>query len=191
MWRNSMRVGALAKFADGMFGRAARRPMLVDRSGPRKPYRRVLVAVDGSEHSVACIAQACAFAPDADMVVVFALDYGLENRLRYADVAEQEIRDLRMQRHEQAYERLNLMLAAAGVQPGRVVRIVEHAYAPRLILDTEKKFLVDLLVIGADSASLLRRLFFRGVAAQVLPRVRCDVLIVPQLPPLPALPPAV
>lgn len=187
MWRNTMRPGALARLADGMLARfaygmpgsALRQAALVRRAGPRKPYRRVLVAVDGSEHSVKCIAAARAFAPEADMVVVFALDYGLENRLRYADVAEDKIRDLRMQRHEQAYDRLNLMLAAAGVHPGRVVRIVEHAYAPRLILDTERQFLADLLVIGRGGASLLRRVFFRGVTMEVLAGARCDVLLVP------------
>ena len=187
MWRNTMRSGGLARLADGMLARLAQgrlggmppRAALVRGAGPCKAYRRVLVAVDGSEQAVACIAAARAFAPDADMVVVFALDYGLENRLRYADVAEEKIRDLRMQRHERAYDRLNLMLAAAGVQPCKVVRIVEHGYAPRLILDTEQQFLADLLVIGRGSASFLQRVFFRGVAVGVLAGARCVALLVP------------
>lgn len=143
------------------------------------PYRRVLVAVDGSPVSLACIAQARSMAPQADMVVVHALDNAQEHRMLRAGLSEEQIRESRIQHHEDAFERLNLLLERAGVAPHEVVKVVENAYAPHLILDTEKSFQADLLVVGRSSASLLRRFFFRAVAPQVLAGAQCDVLLVP------------
>ncbi|HJV75719.1 MAG TPA: universal stress protein [Noviherbaspirillum sp.] len=142
-------------------------------------YRRVLVAVDGSPASIACIEQARRLAPAADMVVVHALDNVQEHRLLRAGLSEEQIRESRIQHHEETFDRLNFLLERAGVAPHEVVKVVENAYAPQLILDTEKSFRADLLVVGRSSASLLRRLFFRAVAPQVLAKARCDVLLVP------------
>lgn len=181
----------LGQEADTWFGngtarrllRAASDPVLIVKREPEANYRRVLVAVDGSDRSIACIKQARMLAPDADMVVVSALDYALEDRLRSVDVPEEKIRDIRVQRHEEALDRLNAVLSDAGIPHQQVVKIVEHAHAPKLILDMERQFLIDLLVIGRSSASLLRRCFFRSVTSQVLAQARCDVLVVPTLQP--------
>lgn len=145
----------------------------------RAEYRRVLVAVDGSQTSVSCIEQARAIAPAADMVVVHALADTQERRMLRAGLAEEQIRESRIQHHEQAYDRINLLLEHAGVAPAEVVKVVENAYAPSLILETEKSFRADLLIVGRSSAPLLRRFFFRAVAPQVLAGAQCDVLIVP------------
>jgi nucleotide-binding universal stress UspA family protein len=154
-------------------------PVLFVKRKPDSVYRRVLVAVDGSAHSAACIEQARAIAPDADMVVVWALDHALEDRLRYADASEEKIREYRIRRHEKALDRLNALLANAGVPSHRVVKIVERGYAPKLILDTEREFLIDLLVIGRSDASFLKRCFFQSVSPLVVEKARSDVLVVP------------
>ena len=162
--------------------RKSRVPVLIPgRRGDsrRAEYRRVLVAVDGSMTSIACLEQARERASAADMVVVHALDDAPERSMLREGLSEEQIRESRIQHHEQAFDRINQLLEHAGVAPNEVVKVVEIAYAPQLILDTEKSFRADLLVVGRSSAPLLRRFFFRAVAPQVLARARCDVLIVP------------
>ncbi len=158
-------------------------PVLVIKRETGAGYRRVLVAVDCSSTSVACIEQARALAPVADMVVVHALEDAPSNHVLHGNMSDEQLQELRVQHHEQAYDRLNLLLAGAGIAPHEVVKVVENGYAPALILDAEKKFHIDLLVVGRSSASLLRRFFFRAVAPQVLARARCDVLVVPAVQP--------
>lgn len=157
-------------------------PMLIagiQREPGQTQYRRVLVAVDGSPASLDCIEQARRIAPTADMVLVHALDNARNHHMLRAGLSEEQIQESRIQHHEDAFERLNFLLERAGVAPHEVVKVVENAYPPDLILDTEKSFRADLLVVGRSSASLLRRFFFRAVAPQVLAGAHCDVLLVP------------
>lgn len=187
-WIMALIPGSGAWFRAGMMQhvlqmlRKPRSPVLIagqGREAGQPQYRCVLVAVDGSPASVSCIAQARSMAPAADMVVVHALDNAREHRMLRAGLSEEQIRESRIQHHEDAFEQLNFLLEQAGVAPHEVVKVVEDAYAPHLILDTEKSFQADLLVVGRSSASLLRRFFFRAVAPQVLAGAQCDVLLVP------------
>lgn len=156
-------------------------PLLVVRDGAtaQLSYQRVLVAVDGSPTSVACLAKARELAPSADMAVVHALDDSQEKVSLRERLPEEQIEARRIQHHEQAVDRLDLLLADAAIPPHETVRIVENAYAPQLILETAWHFRADLLVVGLSSAPWLRRVFFRPVAPQVLARSPCDVLLVP------------
>ena len=141
-------------------------------------YRRVLVAVDGSPASIACIKQARRMAPAADMVVVHALDNLRERRLLRAGLSEEQIRELRIQHHEETFDRLNFLLEQAGVAPHEVVKVVENAYAPHLILDTEKSYRADLLVVGCRGLSGLGRLLLGSTTAAMLHHARCPVAVI-------------
>lgn len=155
----------------------ANTPVLIAKSDPTRPYRRVLVALDCSEHSGNCIEYAKWLAPDAEIVVAHAIDDTREKRDRHV-ANDEKLRELCIKRHEAALDRIHAILEKSNISPHRVVTAVERAYAPKFILDMELKFSADLLVIGCEVKSRFRRLFFGGITSQVLARSRCDVLIV-------------
>ncbi len=154
-------------------------PVLIVKSDPKKPYRRVLVAVGASDSAATCIEQAHAIAPDAEMVVVFAMDHALGGKTRFSEASDDRLREARVRQHEDALDRINVLLERCNIRQQQVVKVVEYGYAPKLILDKEQEFDADLLVIGRSAKSRFRRLFFGDITSQVLARSRGDVLVIP------------
>jgi nucleotide-binding universal stress UspA family protein len=154
-------------------------PVLIVKGDPRTPYRRVLVAIDGSESSISHVRQAHALAPDAELIVAHAMDRSLENRERFAEAFDDTLRELRMRQHEEVLNRIHDVIDKCDIPQQQVVKVVEYGHAPKFILDKEQEFLADLVVIGKSQRSRFKRLFFGAVTSQVLARAQCDVLIVP------------
>ncbi|WP_165973692.1 universal stress protein [Paucimonas lemoignei] len=149
------------------------------KNAPRKPYRRVLIAVDGSGNSDCQIRQAHELAPDAELIVVHAMDHYQGNRAGFSNAFDDELRELRIRQHERALDMMTRLLENCGVPLRKAVKVAEFGHAPELILDKERQFAADLVVIGQASKSWFRRLFFGGTTSRILARTQCDVLIVP------------
>ncbi|WP_158592256.1 universal stress protein [Noviherbaspirillum sedimenti] len=155
------------------------RPVLIVKKDSEKPYRRVVVAVDGTDSACAHIQQAYALAPDAELILVHAMAHSPANSGRCDETFDDRFRQMRMRQHEDALNRINDLLERCGVPQQQVVKVAEFGYAPKLILDSEMTFAADLLVIGRSSSSRFRRIFFGSVTSQILVKSRSDVLVVP------------
>lgn len=158
------------------------RPLLVVRQIPHEPYRRVLVPVDFSARSLAALQLARTVAPQADLILLHAFEVPFEGKLRLAGVEDEEVHSLRVAAKRSAIERLNDLVAAAGLEDAGVRRIVLHADPTTLILEQEQEQDCDLIVIGKHGQSMLEDMLLGSVTKHVLARASADVLVADRSP---------
>jgi nucleotide-binding universal stress UspA family protein len=158
--------------------RTCKRPVLVVKRPPEASYRRVLVPVDFSPHSIAALKMAMLIAPDADIMVVHGSAVAFEGVLRQAGVVEDEIDRYRTQSQHQALSGLNTVIDQVSDGSHRIFRAVEHEDAVRLILAKEESFKADLIVIGKHGKTIVEEMLLGSVTRRILSDSKSDVLIV-------------
>ncbi|WP_084162415.1 HAD-IC family P-type ATPase [Methylocaldum szegediense] len=172
-WRDFL----LGTTADRLL-RTCKRPVLVVKRRPDAPYRRVLVPVDFSPHSVAALKMAMRIAPDADIMVVHGSAVAFEGVLQDAGVVEDDIDNYRAQSQRQALSGLNSLIDEVSDGSHRIFRVVEHENAARLILAKEESFKADLIVIGKHGKTIVEEMLLGSVTRRILSDSKSDVLIV-------------
>lgn len=158
------------------------RPLLVVRQIAHEPYRRVLVPVDFSPRSLASLRLARAVAPQADLILLHAFEVPFEGKLRVAGVDEDALSGLRIAAKREATERMNALIADAGLDEMLVRRIVLHGEPTTLILEQEQEQDCDLIVIGKRGQGMLEDMLLGSVTRHVLARTDADVLVGDRLP---------
>ncbi len=162
--------------------RVCKRPVLVVKRPPQAGYRRVLVAVDFSPHSIAALKVAMLVAPNAKITVVHASSVPFEGKLWQAGVLEDEIELYRSRARRQALSRINTLIEEIGGAEHRLLRAVEHGDAPGVILAREKMVSADLIVMGKRGQSMFEEMLLGSVTRHILADSKCDVLIVQEPP---------
>jgi len=158
--------------------RKSRVPVLIVKRKPEGAYRQALVPVDFSAHSRAALALAARLAPGAELSLVHAFEVPLEGKLQFAGVADEEIYRYRRQARDEAQAAMEAMIAQAAVGD-RATRLIEHAYAPTLIPETERRIGADLIAMGKHGKDALEELLLGSVTLRALAAAQCDVLVVP------------
>ena len=177
---NPLRDLILGTTAERLLKRC-RRPALVVKRPPQEDYRRVLVPMDFSRHSLASLRMAMKIAPEAEITVLHAFDAPFEGKLWLAGVSDEQIHRYRLQAQQQALARIDGLLRESG-DPYRCSRSVEHGDAAPLILAREAELGADLIVIGKHGQPVLEELLIGSVTRHVLSDSKCDVLVVHEHP---------
>ncbi len=162
--------------------RKSRRPMLVSRLEAGAAYRRVMVPVDFSVHSIAALRFAQQIAPGADLLVFHAYDHPYASDLNPSPVPDQAIEQYHAARREQALsnmENLRDKIVAAGT---KATLHVECGDAKALIAAKAGELGADLIVLGKHGRSFTGELFLGGVTRHTVARAQCDVTVVPEYP---------
>lgn len=160
------------------------RPVLIVKKVPKGPYRRVLVPVDFSGVGRRALALAARVAPDATFHLLHACDVQLEQTLRRAGAADEDVERYREQRLETAKRELQRFVresvpeAPSGPGPASITQIVEPGHPASVVSDVARRRRDDLIVIGTHGRSGLPHLLVGSVAERVLREARCDVLAV-------------
>lgn len=152
-------------------------PVLVVKQAPHEPYRRVLVPVDFSAHSLRAIAQARRIAPAAEIVLLHAFEVPFEGHLRYASVDEDTISHYRVVARQEATERLEALRLEAALAPESCHTLVQHGDAAVRIIDQEQEQDCDLIVMGKHGESALEDLLLGSVTKHVLAESQSDILV--------------
>ncbi|HQZ02350.1 MAG TPA: universal stress protein [Thauera sp.] len=158
--------------------RKTRRSLLVVKQIAHETYRRVLLPVDFSPRSVEALHRAYTVAPQAELVLLHAFEVPFEGKLRYAGVDEGAISGLRIQAKRDATAKMNELVAAAGVDEGRVRRLVLHGEPTAQILAQEQEQDCDLIVIGKRGLGLFEELLLGSVTKHILAQSTADVLVI-------------
>mgnify|MGYP001025987001 FL=1 len=161
----------------GRLLRTLRRPVLVVRQVPRGPYHAVLVPVDFSPWSLAAIALARRFAPEATLTLLHVYQVPFEGNLRLAGVEDERIQSHRIAAQQMAHARLHDLAAASGLAPGSYRAVTVHGDAAPRILEQEEEQDADLIVMGKQGLGAVEELLLGSVAKHVLTESHCDVLI--------------
>jgi len=157
--------------------RKCTRPLLVVKQIPRGPYRRVLVPVDFSPRSLAAIGLARAVAPHAELVLVHAFEVPFEGKLRFAGVDDDVIHGYRVAARRAATDRMNGLIADAGLPEASVRRVIVHGDPSSSILEQEQEHDCDLVAIGKHGQHVLEELLLGSVTKHVLAQSAADVLV--------------
>lgn len=162
--------------------RKCKGPVLVAKRPPQGAYKRVLVPVDFSPHSVAALGMAMLVAPSAEIMAIHAFEVPFDGKLWLAGVADEVIQQHRIHARQQALSSIDALIKDHGGDPYRFYRTVEHGDPSPLILAKEKELGTDLIVIGKHGRSIVEETLLGSVTRHVLSNAKSDVLVVYERP---------
>jgi nucleotide-binding universal stress UspA family protein len=148
--------------------------VLVVRRQPRAGYRKVLAAVDFSNHSVHAVERALAWCPDADITAIFAVPSRWDPALTEAGLFDVELAAARTSRLSKATERME-EFAARWL--GRIKPLVVDGPPHTAIDESVRRRGADLVVVANRGAGATKMVLLGTVADGVLEAMPCDVLV--------------
>jgi len=152
-------------------------PLLVVRSRPRTPYRRVTVAVDFSPSSRRALETAAALFPEAEATLFHAFDTPYPAR---AGVDRAQALDTG---HELARREAETFLQGSVLPDGwraRMQMSLQHGDAALLMHERSLARPDELVVVGTQRRGALIGLLIGSVAQRILELSEGDVLVVPR-----------
>jgi nucleotide-binding universal stress UspA family protein len=171
---NPLRDAILGTTAERLAGRC-KAPILVVRAPPQAEYRNVLVALDLEPGSAALVEAAVRIAPGALIGGAHAYDVPFEGMLQRAGVGTQVIDRYRIDVARKARAEIESIGAAAGA--AGIMPIIERAHPARHIVDSQRSFNADLVVIGKRRRTAVESVLLGSVTRHVLADAEADVLV--------------
>lgn len=154
--------------------RGSKVPVLVVKSRPRGPYRRVMVASDFSESSRTALTTALMIFPAADVSLFHAYDVLYESFLDDKMTAREEYA-------QSARREGEAFLTSTPMAASKQIPIVcEYGSPAALLRDHTQDLSVDLVVAGTHGRGRVAELFLGSVAQALLSSVPGDIMIVPR-----------
>lgn len=147
---------------------------LIVRRQPRVPYRKVVAAVDFSQHSRAAVDRALALLPQADVTVLYSLPSRFDPVLREAGLFHEEVQASRAERMRRAADRMTDFIAP---WEGRVRTVVADGPPSETVEEVVRRRGADLVVVGSRGASATRMVLLGTVAEGLVAAAPCDVLV--------------
>jgi nucleotide-binding universal stress UspA family protein len=151
-------------------------PALVVKQAAHAPYRSVLVAVDFSPTSPAALRLARTIAPQAEIILLHALELPLEGKLRFANVDDATLARYQIAARAEAQQNLQALANAAGLADGSRQLLVQGNPATAIV-EQEQEQDCDLIVVGKHGDTPLEELLLGSVTRHVLGESQSDVLI--------------
>ena len=153
-----------------------RRPTLIVRQEPEPGYRRVLVPLDFTTHSIRILEFAASFAPSAEFTLLH-----ISERAWSAQSSDEEgAHHLRDDTRQQAIANLENLPHLAGLPAGQTGIAEERGKAGELIAERAAGSGADLIVMGKHDRSAVDEFLLGGTTRHTIMRARCDLLVVPE-----------
>jgi len=163
-------VGPVAK----RVARKAAGDTLVVRRQPRVPYRKIIAAVDFSEHSKTAVGRAIELFPEADTTVLYSLPTRFDSALAGAGLFQEEVEATRGMRLSRAEERMESFAASWD---GDVRTLVVDGPPTETIEEVVRRRGADLVVVGSRGATATRMVLLGTVAEGLVTEAPCDVFV--------------
>ncbi|WP_344628807.1 universal stress protein [Streptomyces glaucosporus] len=157
--------------------RASRIPVLIVRRPAGAPYRRVLLAVDDSEVSLAAARAGTALTPSAEHLALRVSIVLGERLMLQQGVDDAGLEQLRRAVTEQDRPGVERLADALAPRPDRV--LVVPGRAQDTVPEQAGNLDADLVVVGTGTRSGLGYALLGSVAQHVMAWAPCDVLVVP------------
>ncbi len=167
------------RLRDALFGttalhvaRVAAAPVLVVQNDARRPYRRVMAAVD-DENGEEVLRLAGDLVAAEEFIVVHAYGSATESLLGYGDVLE----DVRANQLT-VIARTAARIAADGRKPPKMQSVIEDGDVAAILMKAWEHHRPDLLAMGTHGRLGLSWLFKGSVAETVMLSCPADILVV-------------
>lgn len=154
--------------------RKARCDVLAVRRQPRVPYRRVVAAVDLSEHSRKAVELAKTLAPGAELTVVFALSPRSDVLLGQSRLFEQDA----AQRNRDRLARAHVALDEFSAPWGDAVRtLIVEGPPSQAIGEAARRRGADLVTVASRGAGATPIVLLGGTAEEIMGAAPSDVAV--------------
>ena len=154
---NAFSVGPVAK----RVARKTTTDTLLVRRQPRVPYRRVIVAVDFSEHSRMAVNRAMSLFPEADTTALYSMPSRFDTMLASAVLFNDELEASRGSRLRMAEERMKEFAAAWD---GDIRTLVVDGPPTETVEEVVRRRGADLVIVASRGASATRMVLLGTVA---------------------------
>ena len=158
------------------------RPVLVVNRPPVGAYRRVVAAVDLDEDSSHALRTAAVLGvlDGVDLTVLHAFQALGRGTLVLAGASDEAIADHLLVSAREVRAELARFLSGTGLNGAFAPRMAVEEGRPATVIKEEvSRLRPDLLVMGTGRHGVLRHLLLGSVAAEVVPELECDVLVMP------------
>jgi len=153
-------------------------PVLVIKNPPKQGYQTVLIGIDFSSASKIAIEVARTLSPKAHLILAHAYDIPLAGTLRYAGVTAADVEDYRALILKRSQAQLEALAREAGLSSGQYTLVTAEGSGANPVLDFEKTYQADLMVLGKHGRRITQELLLGSVTQTVLSRSVSDVLVV-------------
>lgn len=167
---NAFSVGPVAK----RVARKTTTDTLLVRRQPRVPYRKVIAAVDFSEHSRVAVNRALALFPDADTTALYSMPSRFDPILASAGLFTEELEASRGARLRMAEDRMEEFTAPWD---GDIRTLVVDGPPTETIEEVVRRRGADLVIVASRGASATRMVLLGTVAEGLVTEAPCDVLV--------------
>lgn len=158
----------------------AKRPLLVIKNKPVRPYRHVLVPVDFSPDSLNAAKLAIKIAPAAAITFLHAFDVPFEGMMQYASVSSEVIDMYRARAHGEARALLNQFISDLGPEANErlLTRSIVFGSPSAAVREHAKQMRPELIVMGKHGRSWIEKLLIGSVTRDTMDQTASDLLIV-------------
>jgi len=153
------------------------RSVLVVKQAVQRSYRRVLVAVDFSDHSRHALQLALRLAPQAEFHALHIYS-GFEGMLRRAGITGSGIVRYQRQVAKEARQQMEVFMRGIDRRRKPIRREVWNGQARREITTIARRLRADLVAVGTAGRTAVPYILLGSVAEHVLREAPCDVLVV-------------
>ncbi|HRQ64911.1 MAG TPA: universal stress protein [Xanthomonadaceae bacterium] len=153
-------------------------PVLVVKTTPHAPYRRVLASTDFTESAMHAMHFAARLAPAARIELFHAYDVPYFTLMTHAGVSDDAMGDYRKMAFEDAKFAMTEFVSALGEGFETAPVLLRHGYAPTLIRQHVHEQGTELVAVGAHGKGVLGTALLGSVSSRVLVECPCDVLVV-------------
>ena len=159
--------------------RASAAPVLVVKNSSTEPYRRVAVAIDGSQHSATAIIEARKLVPDATMqlVQVIGIPIMFQQTMLRAGTSRAEMEQFRTARTNKAREELSAFRQDVPGAEALPIRMLDGDEPGSALVRFSENARLDLLALGSRGHGAALQALLGSVARRVLAEAPCDVLV--------------
>lgn len=174
--RHPVRAVALGTTAQRLLSKT-RKPVLVVKGKPDRPYRRVLVAVDFSSNSRKAMEYGSVIAPGAIVNVVHTYEPLLERQMISAGASDKVLEEYRAKARIGAETQMTVFLDAGEWNTSGMLQRVEYGHASARLPEIVEEWDPDLVVVGKHGRSRVEELLLGSVTIHLLSQSQCDVLV--------------
>jgi nucleotide-binding universal stress UspA family protein len=142
----------------------------------RVDIKSILVAVDGSEHSLKAVRYACAMGPPlgAQVVLLHVVPMLVSATPYHDTVSDQPF--LALQKvGEDILARAKMIASDCNCQ---AIDMISHGDPSAKIIDIASELGTDIIILGSRGLSGIRRMFVGSISDKVASHAHCPVMIV-------------
>ena len=137
-------------------------------------YKRILLAVDGSENAIRATEEAVKIAsliPECKIEILYVAEFAKSKNEVLHSQGKEELEYSRRQKLSSVVEKIESKNITYEVK-------ILHGYPGPTIIDYANNEKIDLVVLGSRGLNSLQKMMLGSVSHKVVKRVNCPVLIV-------------